>query len=158
MLRIKKGLTTLNKAGTAFIECYELANGVQVFSDAGKWIDRKGHEYTSVSVGNTDSGAAKRLLGFVQRDTLNKTDKEILSKSPEGAAYVRYNELIGGERIGLSIPVGYPHEIQSYIDEGHTIKSIYELCIGAGITWYELFSLYPVNTGEPDKQYERILW
>lgn len=75
---------------------------------------------------------------------------------------MRYNELIGGERIGLSVPVGYPHEIQCYLEEGHTIAEIYEECIERGITWYELFSLYPVDSTEenmePDVEYERIYW
>lgn len=139
-------------------EGYRLTNGAEVLYEGGKWLDREGHEYTSVSIPNTDSTISKRLIGFVQRDTLGAADKELLSRSPEGAAYVRYNELIGGERIGLSIPVGYPYEVQRYIDEGHTLEEIYEECIRAGITWYELFSLYPVDGVEPDREYERVLW
>lgn len=63
---------------------YRLLDGSEVSYRGGKWLDHEGHEYSAVSVGNTDSGAAKRLLGFVERNTLDEIDKELLSRSPEG--------------------------------------------------------------------------
>lgn len=132
-------------------EGYRLTDGTEVLYQGGSWLDREEHEYTPVAIPSTDG--SRSIIGFVRRDTLSQADKELLRGSPEGAAYVRYNELIGGERI----PVVYPHEVQSYIDQGHTIEEIYEECISSGITWYERFSLYPVEEIS-DAEYERIMW
>lgn len=140
-------------------EGYRLTDGTELFLQSGGWLDCKGRKYTSVAISSTDGG--RSIIGFVRRDTLDKADKEIMSVNPEGAAYVRYNELIGGERIGLSMPVGYPYEIQEYLEGGGTLEGIYEGCVRAGITWYEMFSLYPVDrrvVSDPDVEYERIVW
>lgn len=142
-------------------EGYRLSDGSEVLYRGGKWVDAEEHEYSPVYVGNTDTQAAKRLLGFVQRDTLSDVDKKILSSSPEGAAYAEYERLIGGERIGLSVPTGYPPRVQEYLDEGGTLERLYRELIELGITWYEYFSTYPVERRQElicDMEYEEIHW
>lgn len=136
---------------------YRLSGGALIRYEAGGWRDTQGHEYTAVRAGG-------RLIAFAQRDTLDAVDKEILRKSPEGAAYVRYNELIGGECIGLSVANGYPMRVQEYLERGGTLEGLYEECIEAGITWCERLGVYPIEPseiGEPlpnDMEYEEIHW
>ena len=142
-------------------EGYRLSDGSEVLSRGSGWVDREGHEFTPVYVGNMDSGAAKRLLGFVRRDTLDEVDKELLRRDPEGAAYVKYERRVGGERIGLSVPTGYPHRVQAYLDEGGSLEGLYRELIELGVTWYEYFSTYPVEPSEGevcDLEYEEIYW
>jgi len=98
------------------------------------WKDRHNREYTAVFIGS--------IVGFNRKNTLSKSDKEILSQSPEGKAYVAYNEKIGGDNIGLNVPWGYPPRIQEYLDKGHTVEEIYRDCIKEGISWEEMFSCY----------------
>lgn len=131
---------------------YRLSDGTEVIFEADSWLDNKGNEYTSVAIPSTDG--SRSIIGFVQRDTLSETEKRLLSKDTAGAAYVRYNNLIGGESV--SMPSGYLVEIQSYLDEGHTVEEIYDECIAAGITWYERFSIYPVE--DNPELIEQVMW
>lgn len=103
----------------------------------GKWVDTKKREYTAVTMG--------KIVGFNRKNTLKKIDKQLLSQSPEGRAYVEYNMRIGGDNLGLEVPWGYPPSVQRYLDEGHTVKEIYEECIQLGISWEERFSCYIEN-------------
>lgn len=156
MLRIFEKLNyRMYKADTDIEACedgYRLSDGTEVVYEGGKWLDHKGNEHPSVAIPSTDG--SRTIIGFVRRDSLSEAEKRLLSKTPEGAAYVRYNELIGGESV--SMPSGYPVEIQSYLDEGHTIEEIYDECIAAGITWYERFSIYSVE--DNPELIERVMW
>lgn len=156
MLRILEKISyRMYKADIDIEACedgYRLSDGTEVIFEAGSWLDQKGHEYTSVAIPSTDGN--RSIISFVQRDTLSEAEKRLLSKDTAGTAYVRYNELIGGESI--SMPSSYPVEIQSYLNEGHTIEEIYEECIEAGITWYERFSIYPVE--DNPELIERVMW
>ena len=143
------------------LEGYRLSDGSEVLSGGSGWVDREGHEYSPVYAGNTDSKAAKRILGFVRRDTLDEVDKELLRRDPEGAAYVEYERRVGGERIGLSNPNGYPSRVQAYLDEGGSLEELYRELTELGVTWYEYFSTYPVEPsegGELDLEYEEVHW
>lgn len=155
MLRILEKISyRMYKADIDIEACedgYRLSDGTEVIFEADNWLDNKGNEYTSVAIPSTDG--SRSIIGFVQRDTLSETEKRLL-KDTEGAAYVRYNKLIGGESI--SMPSGYPVEIQSYLNGGHTVEEIYEECIEAGITWYERFSIYPVE--DDPELIERVMW
>lgn len=136
---------------------YRLTDGTEIKMEGGSWLDQIGREYTSVAISSTDG--SRSIIGFVRRDTLEPETIESLRKTSEGRAYIEYNKRIGGDMIKLS--AGYPYEIQSCVDEGHTIEEIYEECISAGITWYELISLYPVDrrkVSDPDVEYERVMW
>lgn len=119
------------------VECYKLDNGVTVQYIDGKWVDAKKKKYTAVHIG--------QVVGFNKKDTLDKTDKEFLKQSPEGRAYVEYNEQIGGDNLGLNVPWGYPPRVQRYLDEGHTLEEIYRECIYKGISWEEMFNCYIDN-------------
>ncbi len=119
------------------VEGYRLENDIEVMYIGGKWVDFKGNEYTAVTIGE--------LIGFNRKNTLTKVDKQLLKLSPEGKAYVEYNELIGGDNIGLNVPWGYPPRVRAYLDEGHTIEEIYRECIQRGISWEERFSCYIEN-------------
>lgn len=156
MLRIAEKISyRMYKADVDLEVCeegYRLTDGTEIIWEAGSWLDRNGHEYTSVAIPSTDG--SRSIIGFVQRDTLSEAEKRLLSKDTEGAAYVRYNKLIGGESV--SMPSGYPTEVQSYLNEGHTVEEIYEECIAAGITWYERFSIYPVE--DDPELIERVMW
>lgn len=68
------------------VEGYRLDNDVEVMYIGGKWLDYAENEYTPVTIG--------KIVGFNCKNTL---DKELLSKSPEGRAYIEYNERIGGD-------------------------------------------------------------
>ncbi len=156
MLRILEKISyRMYKADTDIEACedgYRLSDGTEVIFEAGIWIDHKGHKYTSIAIPSTDGN--RSIIGFVQRDTLSEAEKRLLRKTPEGAAYVCYNELIGGESV--SMPSGYPTEVQGYLNEGHIVEEIYEECIEAGITWYERFSIYPVE--DNPELIERVMW
>lgn len=156
MLRILEKISYRMYKADADIEAcedgYRLSDSIEIIYEAGRWLDHKGNEYTSVAIPSIDG--SRSIIGFVQRDTLSEAEKRLLSKDTEGAAYVRYNKLIGGESV--SMPSGYPTEVQSYLNEGHTIEEIYEECIAAGITWYERFSIYPVE--DDPELIERVMW
>jgi len=61
---------------------------------------------------------------------------EGIQSTEEGRMYLKYNEIIGGKRIGLTIPSGYPKGV---LEMGGEIK-VYEECIKRGITWEELLN------------------
>lgn len=133
------------------IEGYRLENGLEVMYINGKWMDSKENEYTAVTMGE--------IVGFNRKNTLTKHDKQILNQSPEGRAFIKYNELIGGDNLGLNVPWGYPPSVQDYLDEGHTIEEIYRECIKAMISWEERFSCYIESDPTVNDSYVvEVLW
>ena len=97
-------------------ESYILTNRQRITWDhkSQSWRDRHGKEYTPVTMG--------KIVGFNRKNTLSEIDKQLLSITPEGRAYVEYNERIGGEVIGLEEPWGYPPCISEYLEQGHTLE------------------------------------
>lgn len=121
-----------------WVEGYELVGNIVVVLDpkSGRWENSlSGIRYNPVKIG-------KEIVGFNAVDILDQVDKEILRNSPEGRAYVEYNERIGGDNLGLNVPWGYPSRVQKYLDEGHTVEEIYRECLRKGISWEEMFSCY----------------
>jgi hypothetical protein len=71
------------------------------------------------------------------RMVLDQSDIKFYKSSDEGKAYLRYNDAVGGEPIGLQIPTGYPEGVEEH---GGVIK-VYEECIEKGITWEKLLGV-----------------
>lgn len=65
---------------------------------------------------------------------LDRVDKKILSETPEGRAYLEYNDKIGGE------PFGYCVGMPFFDIEGKYggLEGLYRECIRQGKTWEEL--------------------
>ncbi|MBQ5886027.1 MAG: hypothetical protein IIW82_00015 [Clostridia bacterium] len=59
-------------------------------------------------------------------------------ESEEGRKYLEYNEKVGGEPIGLMIPIGSP----AGVEEMGGVIAVYEECIRRGITWEELLDFH----------------
>lgn len=140
------------------LEGYRLSDGSEVLYQGSGWVDHAGNEYSPVHIGNTDSKAAIEPVGFVRRATLSADDIELLGRDPEGAAYVEYERLVGGERI-LPLPTGYPSRVQAYLDKGGSLERLYHDLTELGITWYEFFSICLIEhseSGEPEC--EEVRW
>jgi hypothetical protein len=134
-------------------ESYILTNRQRITWDhkSQSWRDRHGKEYTPVTMG--------KIVGFNRKNTLSEIDKQLLSITPEGRAYVEYNERIGGEVIGLEEPWGYPPCISEYLEQGHTLEELYRECIERGVCWEELFSCYIEHDPKcNDNIYVEVLW
>lgn len=71
---------------------------------------------------------------------LSKGQTELLNMDDEGKAYIKYNDAVGGEPIGLTVPFGYPDGV----DKNGGVVSVYEKCIKQGITWEELLHYEPI--------------
>lgn len=67
---------------------------------------------------------------------LSRYEIEQHEKTKEGRAYLEYNEKVGGEPIGLTIPFGYPEGVK---EKGGVVK-VYQECIRKGVTWEELLN------------------
>ena len=63
----------------------------------------------------------------------------LFNKTDEGRAYIKYNDVVGGEPIGQIVPFGYPEGVEK---RGGVI-AVYEECIKRGITWEELLDYKP---------------
>ena len=114
-------------------ESYILTNRQRITWDhkSQSWRDRHGKEYTPVTMG--------KIVGFNRKNTLSEIDKQLLNLTPEGKAYVEYNEQIGGEVIGL--------------------EELYRECIERGVCWEELFSCYIEHDPKcNDNIYVEVLW
>ena len=135
------------------VESYILTNRLRISWDCKyhTWKDRYNNEYTPVTMG--------KIVGFNRKNTLSKVDKQLLNATPEGKAYIEYNEQIGGDAIGLEVPWGYPPCIEDYLDTGHTLEDLYRECIEKGVCWEELFSCYiEHNPKYNDNTYVEVLW
>lgn len=64
----------------------------------------------------------------------DETDIELFKMDEEGRKYLEYNDKVGGEPIGLTVPFGYPEGVEKM---GGVI-AVYDECIKQGITWEEL--------------------
>lgn len=67
---------------------------------------------------------------------LRKSQIELLNMDDEGQAYLKYNDLIGGEPIGLTVPFGYPDGVENM----GGVVAVYDECIRQGMTWEELLN------------------
>lgn len=64
-------------------------------------------------------------------------------ESEQEKAYRQYNEIVGGDPVGLFIPNGYPRGVE---EMGGPIK-VYEECIRQGITWEKLLNYHEIPLG-----------
>ena len=64
----------------------------------------------------------------------DETDLKLFKMDEEGRKYLEYNDKVGGEPIGLTVPFGYPEGVEKM---GGVI-AVYDECIKQGITWEEL--------------------
>lgn len=70
-----------------------------------------------------------------------KWEIEQFRESEEVRKYLEYNEKVGGEPIGLIIPIGYPNGVE----EMGGVIAVYEECIRRGITWEDLLDFHIPN-------------
>ena len=71
-------------------------------------------------------------------DCDDDADIELFRETDEGRKYLEYNEKVGGEPIGLMIPIGYP----AGVEEMGGVIAVYEECIRRGITWEDLLDFH----------------
>ena len=64
----------------------------------------------------------------------DEADLKLFKMDEEGRKYLEYNDKVGGEPIGLTVPFGYPEGVEKM---GGVI-AVYDECIKQGITWEEL--------------------
>lgn len=77
-------------------------------------------------------------MGKIQYDDV---DLKCFQETDEGRKYLEYNDKVGGEPLGLTIPFGYPNGVE----EMGGVIAVYDECIKRGVTWEELldFALPP---------------
>lgn len=63
----------------------------------------------------------------------------LFNKDEEGRKYLEYNDKVGGEPLGLIVPIGYPHGVE----EMGGVIAVYDECIKRGITWEDLLDYHP---------------
>ena len=63
---------------------------------------------------------------------------EMFRESEEGRKYLEYNEKVGGEPLGLMVPIGYP----AGVEEMGGVIAVYEECIRRGIPWEDLLDFH----------------
>lgn len=64
---------------------------------------------------------------------------KLFSMDAEGRKYLEYNDKVGGEPIGLMVPIGYPNGVA----ERGGVIAVYDECIHRGVTWEELLNFFP---------------
>ena len=69
----------------------------------------------------------------------DKDDIEIFNMTQEGKAYLKYNNEVGGEPIGLIMPMGYPDGVK----EMGGVIAVYEQCCKQHKPWEELLNYSP---------------
>ena len=57
----------------------------------------------------------------------------------EGRKYLEYNSKVGGEPIGLLIPIGHPYGVE----EMGGVIAVYDECIRRNIKWEDLLDFHP---------------
>lgn len=62
---------------------------------------------------------------------------ELYKMTEEGRAYLEYNEKVGGEPIGLTVPYGYPKGVE----ERGGVIAVYKECIEKSVSWEELLGV-----------------
>ena len=62
---------------------------------------------------------------------------ELISTTEEGRAYLEYNDMVGGEPLGLTVPTGYPDGVE----EMGGVILVYKECIKRNITWEKLLNV-----------------
>jgi len=67
-----------------------------------------------------------------------------VKEDEEGRKYLEYNEKVGGEPLGLTVPVGYPPGVE----EMGGVIAVYEECIRRGIRWEDLLGYHPPKDAE----------
>jgi hypothetical protein len=68
---------------------------------------------------------------------IDDIQKELCQLDEEGRAYLEYNDKVGGEPIGLTVPFGYPEGV----DEMGGVIAVYKECIRQNKTWQELLGV-----------------
>jgi hypothetical protein len=68
---------------------------------------------------------------------IDDIQKELSQLDEEGRAYLEYNDKVGGEPIGLTVPFGYPEGV----DEMGGVIAVYKECIRQNKTWQELLGV-----------------
>ena len=68
----------------------------------------------------------------------------LFNKDEEGRKYLEYNDKVGGEPLGLIVPIGYPHGVE----EMGGVIAVYDECIKRGITWEDLLDYHPPEDAE----------
>ena len=68
----------------------------------------------------------------------DSADVQLFKGTPEGKKYLEYNEKVGGEPIGLTVPFGYPQGVE----EMGGVIAVYEECIKQGVTWEDLLDFH----------------
>ena len=68
---------------------------------------------------------------------LDKIQKELCQMDEEGRAYLQYNEIVGGEPLGLTVPYGYPEGVE----ELGGVIAVYRECIRKQLRWEELLKV-----------------
>lgn len=108
---------------------YFLRNGLKVVYNPDKehWEDVSGNPCRAVMIGG-------ELAGFSFPASIDDIDKEIYNLTEDGRAYLKYNEVIGGDPFGFI--VGMPVEADPELYGG--IAGMYKECIRREITWEEL--------------------
>ena len=69
----------------------------------------------------------------------DSVDLKFLNETEEGRKYLEYNDIVGGEPIGLIVPFGYPPGVEEMGGE----IAVYNVCIKRGITWEDLLDYHP---------------
>lgn len=69
----------------------------------------------------------------------DKEDIEMFQEDEVGRIYLKYNDEIGGNPIGLVVPFGYPPGVAEL---GGPLK-VYEECIRLNTTWEQLLQYDP---------------
>lgn len=68
----------------------------------------------------------------------DKVQEEIFSFTPQGRAYLEYNEKVGGEPFGYTIGMSMDVDIDA---EYGGVVGMYHECIKRGKTWQELLGI-----------------
>ena len=83
----------------------------------------------------------KRLtiqIGKTMKIEIDDIQKELYQLDDEGRAYLEYNDKVGGEPIGLTMPFGYPKGVE----ELGGVIAVYRECIRHSMTWQELLDVH----------------
>ena len=69
----------------------------------------------------------------------DSVDLKFFNETEEGRKYLEYNDKVGGEPLGLTIPFGYPNGVE----EMGGVIAVYDECIKRGVTWEKLLDFEP---------------
>ena len=61
------------------------------------------------------------------------------SETEEGRKYLEYNDKVGGEPLGLVVPIGYP----GGVEEMGGVIAVYDECIRRKVKWEDPLDYHP---------------